>query len=140
MHTLNQQIIRLSTLNDSQKLEKGSCISKFPYRYMPMFTVKPSYIVLYLNRFEGVAENTLLPSGDHLNVETPPPPNLLSGVLISVAMSQANIVVSTADEDMSRRPSGLHVRLVTGQCPLCCNTCTELDDGLKKMKQILTKT
>jgi hypothetical protein len=58
--------------------------------------------------------NTLLPSGDQVTRETPPPPNLLSGVHVSRATSQARMAVSTGEADIKTRPSGLHERLVTG--------------------------
>jgi hypothetical protein len=43
----------------------------------------------YLNKCDGVAENTLLPSGDHFNRETPPPPTLRNGIPVSIATSHA---------------------------------------------------
>ena len=44
---------------------------------------------MYLNRLEGVAANTLLPSGDQETNETPPPPYLRSWTQDSIGTFQA---------------------------------------------------
>ena len=84
-----------------------------------------------LNRLEGVAEKSLLPSGDQTTRDTPPPPSLHIGVHVSKGTTQDIMEVLTGDDDIRIRPSGLHDKLVTGLWPVSCRTCTELDNGLK---------